>query len=96
MAQIQKTLTLTVDEQVFAVDQMSQSIQQLIVMFDDWRQKELDAQSDLLLTRAGLRDLQREIYSTIMAEREAAAAEAAKSAANDAATDTEFVPVNND
>lgn len=85
MPQIQKTLTLTIDDQAYAVEKMSSQIQQLVAMFDEWRQEEQDAQSKLLLVRAGLRDIQREIYNVIVAEAEAAKAEAEK---KDAETET--------
>lgn len=69
MPKIQNTLTLTIDEQAYAVDKMSPQVQQLIAMFDEWRQKEVDAQGDLLLVRAALRDIQRELYDLVTKER---------------------------
>lgn len=72
MPLVQPTTTLNVDNQAYSVEKMSPQIQQLVGMFDEWRQKEVDAQSELLLLRAALRDLQRELYSTVTTERDAA------------------------
>ena len=72
MPKIQATVTLNINDQSYAVEKMSPTVQQLVVMFDEWRQKEVDAQSDLLMLRAALRDLQRELYTTITADRDAA------------------------
>jgi hypothetical protein len=73
MAQVQPTLSVTVDEVTFQTSELSPSVQQLVAILDDWRQGEADAQSELLKHKAALRDLQREIYTTILQEREAAA-----------------------
>jgi hypothetical protein len=96
MPRVQKTLTLTIDDQAYVVEKMSQPIQQLVEMFDEWRQEEVDTQSKLLLIRAGLRDLQRELYNTVIAEREEAVKRAAAfqpvpvpTAANEAAPPSE-------
>lgn len=78
MPQIQKTLTLTIDDKQYSVEEVSTQIQQLVALFDEWRQEEQDAQSKLLLIRAGLRDIQREIYNVIVADAQAAAAKAAE------------------
>jgi len=72
MPKVQTTETLNIDGQLYAAAKMSPNIQQLIAMFDEWRQKEVDAQSELLMVRSALRDLQREMYNTIVAERDAA------------------------
>ena len=56
------------------VGKMSTELQQMVQYFDDWRAKELQATSDLLLARAGLRDIQQNMSEQINKEIEAAKA----------------------
>ena len=78
---IQKTLTVTIDEEVFNVEDLSAEVQQLVTYLDDWRQHEADETSSLLKTRAALRDLQNTILAQIQKEKaEAEAAEAEEAA----------------
>lgn len=62
---IQKTLTITIDDQVYTVADLSEETKQLVVYLDDWRQDETDQTSALLKTRAGLRDIQNMILAQI-------------------------------
>lgn len=91
MPKIQPTATLNVDTQLYQVEKMSPAVKQLVEMFDEWRQQEVDAQSHLLMVRAALRNLQNEMYATIVAERDAAMKAAAAfvpvPAANEAGND---------
>ena len=80
MPKNQPTLTVSVDDRTFEVASMSQEAQQLIAYMDEWRQKEADATSDLLMVRAAIHDIQNTLLATIR-ESEAAAAEAAPVAA---------------
>lgn len=63
----------TDEVEVINVSNASSQVQQLVELFDEWRQKEADAQSELLCRRAALRDIQREMFDTIIQERQAAA-----------------------
>lgn len=76
MPQVQATTTITVDEQVFAVDKMSAKIQQMIAMMDEWRQEEADLTVKLTMVRSALRDIQNNIYNTLQAEKAEAAEKA--------------------
>jgi len=88
---------INVDEVPYAVSDMSEDVKRLVEFYNEWRQKESDIKSELMLVQAGQRDLSREIITTIRREKEAAevakaAVEAAKAeatAANDAADATE-------
>lgn len=68
MIQIEKTTTITVDDQVLQVVDLSDEVQQLIQHLDDWRQDEVDQASQLLKTRAALRDLQNVILQQLQAD----------------------------
>ena len=71
--QVEKTLTVTIDETSYVVANMSEPVKQLISYMDDWRQKEADTTSDLLMVRSALRDIQNSLMTTINAEKQAAA-----------------------
>lgn len=66
---VQQTLTITVDDQVFQVADMSEEIKQMVVYLDDWRQHEADQTSELLKTRAALRDIQNMILNQIQKDQ---------------------------
>ena len=86
---------INVDDVPHAVSDMSDDVKRLVEFYNEWRQKESDIKSELLLVQAGQRDLSREIISTIRREKEME--EAAKAAvekqaaeqpaANDVTTD---------
>ena len=80
MPQVQKTVTITIDDATFEVASMSAEIQQLVVYLDEWRQEEADQTSALLKTRAALHDIQNTMLSTIQQERAAATEAAAQPA----------------
>lgn len=76
MSPVQPTTSITIDDVTLDVSELSQGAQQLLATYDDWRNEEVEAQSKLLMVKAALRDLQREIYAVIVADRDAAASEA--------------------
>lgn len=65
---VQETTTITLDSQSYEVAKLSGELQQMVTYLDDWRQKELDLTSELLMTRSGIRDLQGAIASQLQAE----------------------------
>lgn len=69
MPQVQPTTTISIDDQVFEVANMSSNVQQMVAYLDDWRQAEADATSQLLMARGALRDLQNTLLSTIQQEQ---------------------------
>jgi cell division protein ZapA (FtsZ GTPase activity inhibitor) len=88
MQQVQPTLTITIDNQSFEVATMSEQVRQMITYMDDWRQKESDLSSELLMSRSALRDIQNTLLTTIRQEQEAAA-----KASADAAAPVDVAPV---
>jgi hypothetical protein len=77
MLEIIKSTTITVDEIVYAVEQLSPNVKPLVLLMDDWRQKDADCASNLAMIRAALRDLQNNIVLTLRKERADATAAAA-------------------
>jgi hypothetical protein len=67
MVQVQPTTTISIDDTVFEVTSMSPEIQQMVQYLDDWRQKEADTTSELLMARGALRDLQNTLLQAIKA-----------------------------
>lgn len=76
MAKIQETVTVTIDEQSFEVANLSDNVKQMISLMDDWRQRDADLASELLMVRAALRDIQNTLLTTIKAETAPAETEA--------------------
>lgn len=90
MSVVQPITTLNIDGAALNVVDLSDKVQQLVAVYNDWNQKLADAQSTFALTQAGLNDLSRQIILQIKADQDAAAA-----AANDTATQA-AVPAAND
>ena len=89
MKPVQPTITIQLDDSTYEVAKMSEQIQNLVAYFDDWRQREADLASELLLVRSGLRDAQNTLVQLLKQEREEAIAKAQSlgllpAAANDA------------
>lgn len=79
MPTMEKTTTITVDDVLFAVEKMDPQVKQMIAYMDEWRQREADVASELLLVRSALRDLQNSIYVALKKQQEdAIAAKAAQ------------------
>ena len=72
MPQVQQTLTITIDDTIFEVANMSPEVQSAVMYMDEWRQKEADLTSKLLMVRAALNDVQNTLLKTIQAEAAAA------------------------
>ena len=72
MPTVQSTQTITIDGNVFEVANMSAEVQNAVMYMDEWRQKEADLTSKLLMVRAALNDVQNTLLKTIQAEQAAA------------------------
>jgi hypothetical protein len=66
---VQDTLTITIDDNVYDVADLSTDVKQMVQYLDDWRQDEADQTSDLLKTRAALRDIQNMILAQIQKDQ---------------------------
>lgn len=73
MSQVQQTTTITIDDAVYEVASMGANIQQMVQYLDDWRQREVDTTSELLMVRGALRDIQNTLLAAIQAEQAEAA-----------------------
>lgn len=73
MPQVQQTLTITIDNTVFEVANMSPEVQSAVMYLDEWRQEEADLTSKLLMARAAINDVQNTLLKTIQSEQEAQA-----------------------
>jgi len=74
---VEPVKVLTVDQVPLNVADLSSAVQQLVLIFDDWNQKEADARSELMMVSAAKDTLSRQIVQQIRADV-AAAEEAAK------------------
>lgn len=72
MPKVQQTLTITIDNSVFEVAHMSSEVQSAVMYMDEWRQKEADLTSELLMVRAALTDVQNTLLKTIQSDAAAA------------------------
>ena len=65
MPQVQQTLTITIDDRVFEVANMSQEVQNAVMYMDEWRQEEADLTSKLLMVRGAINDVKNTLLKTI-------------------------------
>lgn len=68
MPQVQQTLTITIDDRVFEVANMSQEVQNAVMYMDEWRQEEADLTSKLLMVRGAINDVKNTLLKTIQDE----------------------------
>lgn len=73
---VQQTLTITIDDEIYQLADLSDEVKQMVVYLDDWRQHEADQTSELLKTRAALRDIQNMILNQIQKDNAEAVKEA--------------------
>lgn len=65
MTPVTPTTSITIDEKTYEVETMSDEVKQMVQFLDTWRQDEADQASELLKTRAALRDLQNTMLAQI-------------------------------
>ena len=80
MATVQPVQSLNIDGITLQVADLSQQVQALVSVYNEWNQKLSDAQGQFALVQAALNDLSRQIIVQVKKDSDAAAA-----AANDAA-----------
>lgn len=69
------TKIVTIDDKPRSVEDLPTQVQQLVKFYDDWKQRELDCRSALLLAQTGMRALANEIAGAVKkADDEAAEA----------------------
>lgn len=76
MPTVDPLTVINIDGVPHVVGQMSDEVQAVIAIYNEWRQREVDARNDLLLVQSALRDLGQNLVNRVR-EEQAAAAEAA-------------------
>ena len=71
-----ETKIVTIDEKPRAVETLPEQARQLVRFYDDWKQRELEARSNLLMAQTAMRALANDI-AAVVAKADAEAAEAA-------------------
>jgi hypothetical protein len=89
MIKADETKVLTLDNETYAVDALDAEVQRLVEVYDHWKQKELDSRLDMLMAQAAIRDITREILSTVQKKKQEAAEAAEKAAAANEETKAE-------
>lgn len=94
MPKVEPVKVLTIDEVPLNVAELSQAVQQLVAIFDDWNQAEADARNHLMMVSAAKDTLSRQIIQQVRQDKaaEAEAAEASAAAAAPPATDEVAAP----
>lgn len=80
MPTIDPLRVINIDGVPHVVEQMSDDVKSVIAIYNEWRQKEVDARNDLLLVQSALRDLGQNLVNRVR-EEQAAATEAAEAEA---------------
>ena len=65
MIPVTPTTSITIDDKTYEVETMSDEVKQMVQFLDTWRQDEADQASELLKTRAALRDIQNTLLTQI-------------------------------
>lgn len=73
MPNIQTTQTINFNETVLVVSQLDPQLQQIVATYDEWRQKLVDAEQEVLILRAALTTLQNELLTALTKAQEEAA-----------------------
>ena len=68
----EETKIVTIDGQARAVDILSDEVKQLIRFYDDWKQKELEARSELLKVQTAMRAMAAQIANAVQEADKAA------------------------
>lgn len=83
----EETKVVTINDRTIAVDELPEQARQLIVFYDDWKQRELEARSHLMAMQTAMQGIRQQIGALVQQAEEAAAAEAEGEAANDGEAD---------
>ena len=72
MPKVDEIKVLTIDNVPYAVDTMSDEVKQLVAVFNEWNQKEVDAENEYKLIKYAKNELSRQIIATIRSEKQSA------------------------
>lgn len=88
MATVQPISTLNIDNVAFDVADLSQAVQSLVGVYNEWNQDFADAQKKAAQLQAALNEVSRQIIAQVKADQDAAEKAVAEVAvANDSAAD---------
>ena len=80
MPKVEEVKVLNIDETPYAVDGMSEEIQALVAVYNEWNQKLADARDNFAMIQAATNDLSRSIILKVREEKEAAEADEGETA----------------
>ena len=89
MAKVEDVKVLNIDDVPYAVDSMSDEVQQMVAIFNEWNQQEADVRNQLALVQAAKNDLSRRIILQVRKEKEEAEAEAGENVTAEAVAASE-------
>jgi len=72
--EVEAVKVLNIDDVPYAVDAMSDVVQEMVEVFNGWNQREADVSDDLMMVRAAKNDLSRRIILQVRKEQEEAEA----------------------
>jgi len=75
--QADETKVVTIEDRTLVVDTLPEQAQQLVAFYDDWKQRELDARSAMMMASTAMKTLAQQIAQVVV-EAEQAAAQAAE------------------
>ena len=77
---VEPVQALTLEGETIDVNTLSEPIQRLVDIYNDWRQQETDARIEMLKCQAALRDITREILTMIQKDKQESATNTAPEA----------------
>jgi len=75
--QTDETKVVTIEDRTIAVDTLPEQAKQLVAFYDDWKQRELEARSEMMMASTAMKALANQIAQVVV-EAEQAAAQAAE------------------
>lgn len=87
MPKVDDIKVLNIDDVAYAVDEMSDEVKKLVDVYNEWNQRAVDVQSELLMVQSAKNDLSRQIIMQVRKEKEEA--EGDEEAANDVPKEVE-------
>lgn len=65
MLKVEETKIITIDNNPTAVDTLPEKAKQLVKFYDDWKQKELEARSELLMVQTSMQAMANQIVLAV-------------------------------
>lgn len=71
-----ETKIVTIEDRPLAVDALPEQAKQLVAFYDDWKQRELDARSEMMMASTAMKALANQIAQIVVEAEQAALNEA--------------------